>query len=216
LAIGVPLEDLTGTNNEGAVNVIYGSAKGLHKGLGHVDQFWTQDSTGIEDAAETGDQFGKTLASGDFNDDGFDDLAIGVKFESLAGSNEGAVNVIYGSASGLHQNLGLPNQFWTQDSQGIIDTAENTDNFGLALTVGDFNADGFDDLAIGVPNETLSVTDQGAVNVIYGSASGLHRNLSLPDQFWSQDVVNIEDTGEVFDCFGSSLPGSPFDLSCSD
>jgi len=216
LAIGVDGEDLTGTNNEGAVNVIYGSPKGLHKGLGLPDQFWHQDSPGIVDTAEPFDLFGSELAVGDFNADGFDDLAIGVPFEDLGGTNEGAVSVIYGSAFGLHENLGLLNQFWTQDSQGITDTAEGLDQFGHALTVGDFNSDGFDDLAIGVPAEDLTVSDQGAVNVIYGSASGLHRNLGLPDQFWSQDAPNVEDTGELLDCFGLSLPGSRLDSNCSD
>jgi len=215
LAIGVPFEDVNG-NSDGAVNVIYGSSKGLHKGLGLPDQFWHQDSPGIADTAEDFDNFGEVLAVGDFNNDGFDDLAIGVEGENLAGSDEGAVNVIYGSASGLHENLGLLNQFWTQDSTGITDTAETIDKFGHALTVGDFNADGFDDLAIGVPSETLGATDQGAVHIIYGSASGLHRNLGLPDQFWSQDSTNIEDTGEASDCFGLSLPGSPFNSNCSD
>jgi hypothetical protein len=39
---------------------------------------------------------------------------------------------------------------------------------------GDFNGDGFADLAIGVPEEdTGGAEDAGAVNVIYGSASGL-------------------------------------------
>jgi len=216
LAIGVPFEDLTGTNAEGAVNVIYGSLKGLHKGLGHVDQLWTQDSLGIADTAEAFDNFGRVLVVGNFNNDAYDDLAIGVENEDLAGVDEGAVNVIYGSASGLHENLGLPDQFWTQDSTAIADVAENLDKFGHALTVGDFNDDGFDDLAIGVPSEFLAVDDQGAVNVIYGSLSGLHRNLALPDQFWSQDSPGIFDTGELFDCFGISLPGSPFNSNCSD
>ncbi|MCP5013763.1 MAG: hypothetical protein GY938_00600, partial [Ketobacter sp.] len=39
---------------------------------------------------------------------------------------------------------------------------------------GDFNGDGFMDLATGVPNEAIgSIAGAGAVNVIYGSASGL-------------------------------------------
>jgi len=42
----------------------------------------------------------------------------------------------------------------------------------------DFNDDGFDDLAIGVPQEELGrATYAGAVNVIYGSASGLPRRM---------------------------------------
>jgi len=211
LAIGVPGEDLTGTNNEGAVNVIYGSSKGVHKGFSGIgDQFWTQDTFKIEDTAEPFDFFGTALAAGDFNNDGFDDLAIGVPFEDLTGNQEGAVNVIYGSPKGLHKGLGLPDQLWHQDSPGIEDTAEDFDNFGGILAVGDFNDDGFADLAIGIPDENLSGTDEGSVNVIYGSAIGLHENLGLPDQFWTQDSTGIADTAEGLDRFGHALTVGDF------
>src|SRR4051794_30511336 len=57
---------------------------------------------------------------------------------------------------------------------------------------GDFNNDGFADLAIGVPGEDLTVTggciapDAGGVNVIYGSAHGLSASAGPGNQFWSQ------------------------------
>ena len=34
------------------------------------------------------DLFGGVLASGDFNDDGFDDLAVGTPYEDLGGNNQ--------------------------------------------------------------------------------------------------------------------------------
>ena len=52
--------------------------------------------------------------------------------------------------------------------------AEEFDRFGASLAAQDFNADGYDDLAIGVPGEDLgSITDSGAVQILYGSSSGL-------------------------------------------
>ena len=44
----------------------------------------------------------------------------------------------------------------------------------------DFNHDGADDLAVGVPSEDVGSThDAGAVNVLYGTAGGAHRQPQL-------------------------------------
>ena len=131
-------------------------------------------------------------------------------------NNEGAVNVIYGSSSGLDVNNVLIDQFWTQDSVGIADTADPFDLFGQTLSAGDFNNDGFDDLVIGVSNEDFASVTEGAANVIYGSVSGLHRNLSMPDQFWHQDVSGVIEVAANTDCFGATLPGSNPTVFCGE
>jgi hypothetical protein len=58
LAVGAPLEDVGTLVDAGAMFVFYGSALGLKPSASSV-QIWTQDSPGIADAAEAGDQFGK-------------------------------------------------------------------------------------------------------------------------------------------------------------
>ena len=53
-----------------------------------------------------------------------------------------------------------------------LGVVEGLDNFGTALGVGDFNGDGADDLAIGVPMEDISsITNQGMVHILYGSST---------------------------------------------
>jgi len=133
-------------------------------------------------------------ASGDFNNDGFDDLVVSSPEGNVNGKNAaGEVNVIYGSANGLHKNAGFPNQRWHQDKTGIAGTAEAGDIFGQGLAIGDFNGDNFDDLAMGVPGEDLgSDANAGAVNVVYGSSTGLRALAGPGDQIWHQDSPGIK------------------------
>src|SRR5215207_1067799 len=203
LAVGVPLEDTAGNTNDGGVNVIYGSAGGL---TATGNQFWNQDSTGIFGAAESGDQFGYSLAAGDFNGDGRTDLAVGVPLEDTAGNtNDGGVNVIYGSAGGL---TATGDQFWNQDSTGIVGVAESGDQFGLSLATGNLGKTAEADLVVGVPFEdTAGNTDSGGVNVIYGSAGGLS---ATGNQFWNQDSTGIFGAAESGDRFGFSLAAGNF------
>ena len=219
LAIGVPGETLGSISGAGAVEVIYGSSSGLSATSAHADQFWTQDSANIDNQAETGDMFGRSLVIGDFNADGFDDLAVGVSVEDLGSS----IN-----AGGVTCNIRLLIRFIgyistcrpvldTRTVQNIDDIAEPGDLFGSSLTTGDFNADGKDDLAIGVPGEILgSIVSAGAVEVIYGSSTGLSATSAHADQFWTQDSTNIDDIAEFNDQFGFSLTAGDFNADGKD
>jgi hypothetical protein len=204
LAVGARGETVSGFEAAGAVNVLYGSAAGLR---GDGSQFWHQDSPGILDQAELEDVFGWSLAVGDFDGDGFSDLAVGVYQEDVFGvSNAGAVNVLYGSASGLTAD---GNQFWHQDSPGIEDQIETSDHFGYALASGDFDGDGFSDLAVGVPREDFGdISSAGAANVLYGSPAGLSAD---GNQFWHQERDGLPDLLETGDRFGHALAAGDFD-----
>ena len=232
LAIGAPGESVGKVVSSGAVNVIYGSeigllAKSQLAEMGHPDQFWNQKRPGIPDIVETGDDFGFSVTTGDFDGDGISDLAIGVPGEEVDGKiNAGAVNVIYGSTSGLSATpivdndgilSGQESQLWHQGKPSVIEHVEDGDQFGYSLTSGDFDGNGFDDVAIGVPGESVGkVVNSGAVNVIYGSEIGLLAKSQLaemghPDQFWNQKKPGVLGIVESGDDFGFSLTTGDFD-----
>ena len=175
LAIGVPFEGIGGKAGAGAVSVLYGSAGSL---TGAGDQLWSQESPGVKGVAiQTseafrGDQFGSALASADYDSDGFADLAIGVPVDRVGKDQvrAGSVNVLYGSAAGLTAKR---DQLWSEAN--LPGRAVKDDSFGNALTSGDFDGDGFADLAIGIYGKASGgVRHTGATAVVFGSADGLH------------------------------------------
>ena len=203
LVLAVPLEDGGGFVDAGALHVLYGSPLGL-RSVG--TQFWSQDSTGVADATEAGDLFAATQATGDFNNDGFDDLAISAPGEGLLDiTNTGIVHVLYGTSSGLQT---LASQIWSQNSPGVADAAQAEEFFGAGLAAGDFDGDGFGDLAIGVPGQTIAgVVNAGAVHVLYGTNIGLK---SVDSQYWHQNIAGIAGLPGVDDSFGSILSAGDF------
>jgi hypothetical protein len=210
LAVGIPFEDLGSVADAGAVHVLPGSqALGL---TGGGSQMFTQDNLVDEagDASEAFDQFGWSVAGGDFNGDGIDELAVGSPFEDLeVAAGAGAVDVVTGTPAGLSY---MADRFWTQDDIGSA--SEVADHFGWSLATGDFGRSNYVDLAVGVPGEDLPpllnpIIDGGGVNVMYGSATGLS---DVGVQFWSQDTLTVTDDAEPFDRFGSALSAAQFGL----
>lgn len=164
MAVGVPNEDLRGKSNVGAAQILYGSANGVT----NRDQIWHQASKGIQGAAERGDKFGAALASDDFDGDGYADLAIGIPYENIRKIRDvGSVQVLYGGKKGLTAR----DQLWHQGRKGVPGLSQRDDYFGDTLAAGDFDADGYADLAIGAPND-----QNGAVVLLRGSNSGLTAN----------------------------------------
>ena len=212
LVVGSPDEEVYGpipvsypVGFAGQINVLYGSTS-LVTAAG--DQAFDIRDAGVSGKPEDNDHFGEALASGDFNGDGYSDLAIGIPrptdFEDNVG---GRVSVFYGDAGGLDRNN---DQLFSQDTPGIEDTSEVGDKFGFQLATGDFNADSRTDLAIAAPCESIvgvTGTQHGVVHVLYGTASGLSASA---DQLWSQNSPGIADLAESGDQFGFGLATGDF------
>jgi hypothetical protein len=193
LAVGAPGEVVGSAVNAGAVNVLHGSGGGL-----------TGGPVLIQPNAEAGDLFGSALAAGDFDGDGFFDLAVGVPGENVgAVGNAGAVTVLFGSALGL-TTAGSQTLF--QGGSGVAGAAEESDTFGLSLASGLLVGDAVADLVVGVPGEDVGGTlGAGAVNLLVGSPGGLV-NGSLATQ----------GNPERGDGFGGAVATGDFDDTAGD
>jgi hypothetical protein len=204
LAIGAPFETTGGKRNSGAVRVIHGSSGGLSK-VGSLTI--TQRSPGVAGVRESGDWFGSSLAVGDFDGDGFADLAIGASGEDIGSrKNAGGVHILYGSESGL-QLAGFV--FFHGNTKRLPNFAEAGDRFGARLVSADFNGNGYDDLVIGVPAEDLNgVANAGAVLVLRGGTSGVTADGAM---ILHQDVDGVAGSPERGDRFGDALAAGDID-----
>ena len=203
-AIGVPTDDPGGVANAGAVNVLYGSGAKL---TSQGDQLWTQDSPNVGGSAESSDQFGLSVECGDFNDDGFDDLAVGAAGEDVAGENNaGALHILFGSGSGLTADN---SELIHRNVVGVAGQIDGPDLFGWSLAVGDFDDDGHDDLAVGANADSVGGADgAGSIQVFYGFAGGLSTS---NDEIWHRAKQGVKGTAALGDQFGASLAAGDFD-----
>lgn len=132
------------------------------------------------------------MVTGDFNGDGFADLALGNDSYPSDSTNfirEGVVYLFYGTEDGLSFNE--PQRVTRFDVQPDIDNAlKFSTGFGDHLAVGDFNNDGYSDLAVGsITSGSIRIEETyGNLFLLYGSREGVTGKQS---QVWSIDKVPL-------------------------
>jgi hypothetical protein len=135
-----------------------------------------------------------SLAAGDFNGDGSDDVAVGYSGET--GGTGGHVKVYPGDST-LSMST---SSTITQSTASVPGTAVSGDHFGYSVAAGDLNADGKSDLVVGVPYKTVSSkTVAGEAIALYGAASGL---TGTGSQAFSQSTAGVAGAAEKNDSFG--------------
>jgi hypothetical protein len=213
LATAIPNDDNVGNlyPNSGIVLIRFGvRGDGLAPGL--AEQVLSQAFGGSPDPAEPGDHFAESLVTGDFDADGFDDLVVGIPDEDDADepgdTDSGAVQVYYGSVSGLDLASA---QYFDEDTDGVPGGTNELDHFGSALATADFDGDGYDDLAIGIPYENVGFAafGCGSVDVLYGTAAGL--DTAGAQRFHQDFPTTMDGSCEVLDNWGAALEAADFD-----
>ena len=209
-AFGIPDKDIAGiaATDRGNVIVVFGSPMGLSVSA-------AQSITPAQ-ATQAQQRAGSALAAGDFNCDGFDDLAVGIPdYDESAipqRIDAGRVVIFSGSAQGLVSSSETVINRFTGDIAG---SPQSDDRFGAALTAGNFNRDSIvsegsnlycEDLAIGAPGVDIGSDDTGAVFLLFGSPSGLETSFSDADlRVWHQGRSGIGGAPEDGDTFGAAL-----------
>jgi hypothetical protein len=147
------------------------------------------------DTNAANEHFGSALAVGDFDDDGYDDVAVGVPEQDVNSVTDAGYVIVYkGTATGFvyYQEVSA----WTLSGYG----AEVGAKLGTALAAGDLNDDGIADLAIGAPGHPVDGQNgAGVVVVLLGSRGGLVQSHIL-DQ---SDAAGA--TSSADERFGSAL-----------
>jgi len=194
LVIGSPGLDVDGQPDAGNIAVLRGTEFGPNFSPGFFESLANVFTAVLQDRPEpvAAGRFGQTMVSGDFNGDGFSDVAVGAPGQSR-------VFVMYGGTQ----------------TQTITGSGE----FGAALAAGDFNDDGRMDLAVGAPTSQRAVATggggvgsvaAGAVHVYFGTPTGLSTSPQVIDQ---GDLPTPTDVGreEPGDRFGATLAAGDLD-----
>lgn len=184
-----PMTKLADNNGDGQLDSIFSTSELSRE---DVNTMWRAYNRALGVNSE-GDQLGRTLAVGDFDGDGYDDVAVGAPGNDGGAEGGGAVFIWKGTSYGL-----VP---WHTLAQNAIpgDVIEAGDHFGAALAAGDLDGDGKAELLVGVPDEDFgSVADVGEVHVFRGSVSG-----PVFDHTLTQ--VDGGGTNEAGDRFGAAI-----------
>lgn len=172
IIIGAPAADRDSKVMAGQTYVIFGRKK-MPRRLS-LSISWDVRLTGIDGPntyvmnwVKTPDRSGSTLTTGDFNDDGMDDLIIAAPYANGPDNKRtgsGEVYVIYGGKN-IKRNIDLANE-----ADLTIWGAVKRSFAGYSLVSGDFSGDGIDDIIIGTGSPDLPARRKWQIGayLIYG------------------------------------------------
>lgn len=191
--LGLSTSGVGDINGDGIADVIVG-APGIEPEegdayvvFGTTDAFPVEFEVGLLDGRNgfrlagttAGEQVGQAVSgAGDVNGDGIDDLIVSAP--SVENSAlEPRSYVVFGSRDTFPSAIALAD-LSGEDGFAISGTVDGGAG-EFVSGIGDINADGISDIAIGVPNADANGADSGQVYVIFGSRAGFPDELELAD-----------------------------------
>ncbi|MDP2925066.1 MAG: LamG-like jellyroll fold domain-containing protein, partial [Nanoarchaeota archaeon] len=165
--------DLRVANNPVEFDYIVDPTKGVEI-INHSNAFVLHDPDNVKS-----DSFGFSVATGDFNGDGYDDALIGAYLANSANADVGKAFIYYGNASGIFLSKHSPDVILL-DPDNVA-----SDYFGRSVATGDFNNDSYDDALVGAYVANSANADVGKAFIYYGAgtnmANGTNANITLID-----------------------------------
>ena len=199
------------SDRRGEAYVIFGSNNGFNSNF-NLDNL--NGSNGFTVAGiKIEDSLGSAVSNaGDINGDGIDDLILGAQNASQTGEYtfEGGAYVIFGKNTPFDADFELTT---LDGSNGFsIPGLSLYDSLGNAVSVGDIDGDGIDDLSIGANTAGQTLNDgsgfeysdrRGKTYIIYGKNNGFAAQIDL-------DSLNFVEGAEIegisrADTFGSAI-----------
>ena len=196
IAVGAPLDDDGGTDR-GAVWILFLNVDGTVQFTQKIS-----DSEGFFNSfLEDNDQFGTAIANiGDLNNDLLPEIAVGAVGDDEGGTDRGAVWILSLAANGTVNNV----QKVSDTSGDFIGTLQDGDFFGSSIAgIGDLDADGIEDVAVGAIGDDEGGVDRGAVWVLFMNIDNTVRF----EQKISESNGNFNGGLNDNDHFGSSVAG---------
>lgn len=189
VVVGAPGYD--GTYNNGTVFVYRGSAAGI-----------SAASAVQLNAGRNNTRLGSAVSgAGDVNGDGFSDIILGADEFNNGQSNEGRIQVHFGSSSGI-----------TSTPATTVESNRADAGLGYSVAgVGDINGDGYADVAGGAMRYENGTGDEGAYWLLTGSASGLSSAVQYEPNAVLRMGWSLAGAGDVNgDGIGDLLVGTPW------
>lgn len=184
LAVGAPFDD-DGGMTRGAVWILFLNSNGSVKSEQKISNTAGLFGGSLDDD----DAFGYAVAGiGDLDNDGVPDLAVGAPRDDDDGTNRGAVWILFLNSNGTVK----AEQRISDSTGGFTGALADNNRFGEALAgLGDLDANGNEDLAVGAPG--IGPGSSGGLFVLFLNANGT--------------VASQQEISEVAGGFGGSLAG---------